>query len=148
MILRQFVKVWKEFYGKTDDLFKNLLCPRNITLMAQPCTDQVVWTNMARLVSLLVKTNLLSCDNFEVQCTSFYQKDWDKVILSILKTFCYINVKIKIIFLLRIIIVGDIFNVYEKLTTAKLPEPFFKYRFKTLNILFINHLKKQLCNIG
>lgn len=98
IILRHFVKVWNKFYGKSEDLFKNILCNRNIMIMAQPCNDKLVWTSMARFVAFLIKREFVSCDNFEFQCTAFYQKNWNAVIInyllffriiSYLYTFCY-----------------------------------------------------------
>lgn len=78
-ILKYFVKVWNEFFAKTEDLFKNLLCPRNIMLMRQSDNNELVWSNLAKLVAFLIKANVLSSDNFEFQCTAFYQKEWDQV---------------------------------------------------------------------
>lgn len=90
-MLRHFIRVWKEFCGETENLFKNILCCRNIMLMAQPCNDEFVWSNMAKFVAFLIRAEVLSCDNFEFQCTAFYQKNWNTVIINqhIFLTLCF-----------------------------------------------------------
>ncbi|CAH1977785.1 unnamed protein product [Acanthoscelides obtectus] len=81
-MIQLFISVWRCYYSNTDNLFKNLLCPRNVMLTAQGCNNEEIWTNFARFAAILVKEKVISSKNLESQCTGFYKKEWDQVTLS------------------------------------------------------------------
>nr|XP_023021263.1 codanin-1 [Leptinotarsa decemlineata] len=81
-ILNLFMKSWEFYYGTTEDLFANLLCPRNISLLRKSSDRRAVWKAFSKFVMLLIKYNALSLDNFEHQCTGFFKKDWDRAVLE------------------------------------------------------------------
>lgn len=117
IVLRHFIRVWNQFYGKTEELFKNILSYRNIMLMAQPCNDKIVWINMARFLAFLIKTEVITCDNFEFQCTAFYQRNWNVVIINQhIHYIWYINREIFYIRFVHIaimkILIGPVLSVF------------------------------------
>lgn len=67
------------YYGDVEDLFKRLLCPRNVGIMARSHNVDIAWDNFANFVAFLIKENILSSSAFESQCTEFYRRDWDEV---------------------------------------------------------------------
>ncbi|KAJ8916530.1 hypothetical protein NQ315_000172 [Exocentrus adspersus] len=86
-LLKQFLRIWRCYSGKTGDLFKSLFCPRNVMLLAQSCNDIVVWESYAVFVAFLLEENVLTCDELEAQCAGFYRKDWDQVTLGCFTAF-------------------------------------------------------------
>ncbi|KAG5895355.1 hypothetical protein JTB14_003152 [Gonioctena quinquepunctata] len=81
-ILRLSMKTWVCYYGTTEDLFGNLLCPRNIMLLNQSRNQKSAWYSFSEFVAFLIKHNVISCDNFQNQCTGFFKRNWDQASLD------------------------------------------------------------------
>ncbi|XP_018572391.1 codanin-1 [Anoplophora glabripennis] len=77
-LLKKFVRVWKCYNAKAGELFKNLLCPRNVMLLAQSCNNVKVWETFASFAAFLLKEDILKPEEFELQCTEFFRKEWDQ----------------------------------------------------------------------
>ncbi|XP_056639601.1 codanin-1 [Diorhabda sublineata] len=76
------IKIWI-WYSKTrDNLFNDLLSPRNITLMNDSKNQRASWKAFAELVALLIIENVVRCDNFESQCIAFFRKDWEQAVVN------------------------------------------------------------------
>ncbi|CAG9831361.1 unnamed protein product [Diabrotica balteata] len=81
-----FTKVWQWYSTFKNDLFSDILSPKNVTLMNQCKDHERVWKDFARFVSFLIKENVMMCDKFETQCTAFFRKEREQVLL---KNVCY-----------------------------------------------------------
>lgn len=76
-----FVNHWETFNKTNEDLFKSLICSRNIMLMAQSKNIGKSWSYLSKFIIQVLEKDLLSCESFESQCIAMYQHEWDKVIL-------------------------------------------------------------------
>ncbi|KAI4454819.1 codanin-1 [Holotrichia oblita] len=89
--LECFTKHWTNFSKPTDELFKNLISPRNIILIAQSKDVPRSWQNLSKFVVNLISTGLLSCDDFESQSIAIYKHEWDQTTLKHVST-CFQDV--------------------------------------------------------
>lgn len=78
-VLSKSRDIWSLYYNGCDDLFKSLLCPRNVKILGQSKDKKVTWEAFAKFCAYLIKHNLLSCENFESQCTGIFRTEWDQV---------------------------------------------------------------------
>ncbi|KAL3271000.1 hypothetical protein HHI36_021501 [Cryptolaemus montrouzieri] len=88
----RFFDIWKLQGDKSEELFGNLLCQRNIMLLAQSGPKvRESWTAKAKLCAGLLRENLISCECFESQCAGFFKSNLDeetlKNVTSFLKNF-------------------------------------------------------------
>ncbi|XP_050501574.1 codanin-1 isoform X2 [Diabrotica virgifera virgifera] len=81
-----FTKVWQWYSTFKNDLFSDILSPKNVTLINQCKDHERVWKDFARFVAFLIHENVLICDKFETQCTAFFRKEWEE---GVLKNVCY-----------------------------------------------------------
>lgn len=79
-IFQGFKQIWICYPSKTtNDLFKSLLCSRNILIFAQSTNVEKSWQVFAHFIANLIKNHLLSCDCFEEQCVAIFKREWDPV---------------------------------------------------------------------
>ncbi|XP_018323573.1 codanin-1 [Agrilus planipennis] len=71
----------------SDDLFENLICPRNVMLLAQSPEGQSSWKCLAVFLSLILKEHLMSLEQFEAQVVALYKNSWDEATLKTLSRF-------------------------------------------------------------
>ena len=86
-VLSKSCDVWRLYYNGCDDLFKSLLCPRNVAFFAQSRDRKATWDAFAKFCAYLIKHNLLSSEVFESQCTGIFRTDWDQVGVTVEKVF-------------------------------------------------------------
>lgn len=87
MVRAGFANVWRCYPAKSDDLFKNVLCTRNVMILAQSRNVAKSWNVLAHFVAFLIKEKLLACDAFEAQCTGLFKREWDPATLKYLTMF-------------------------------------------------------------
>lgn len=75
----QLIAVWQHYNGKIENLFKNIICPRNVMLLVQSGNEKQTWENFAQFLVFLIKENVISTEMFESQCTALFRKEWDQV---------------------------------------------------------------------
>lgn len=86
-IKNKFIAIWN-MHNEPQELFESILCPRNIMLVTQAgATAESAWIAFGKFCAYLIKENIISCDNFESQCTSLFRQDHDNVILRFLTSF-------------------------------------------------------------
>ncbi|CAG9858165.1 unnamed protein product [Phyllotreta striolata] len=78
----KLIDIWRRHCRSTEDLFKDLLCPRNVALLGESPNPGDCWRNYARFVAFLIEEKVLSCDSFERQCTGFFRRDYERSIIN------------------------------------------------------------------
>jgi hypothetical protein len=79
--------IWRLYYNGCDELFKSLLCPRNVRIFAGAEDKKAAWGAFAGFCARLIERDMLTRDNFESQCTGIFRRDWDKDTLKIVTEF-------------------------------------------------------------
>ncbi|CAH0548798.1 unnamed protein product [Brassicogethes aeneus] len=86
-IMTNFALIWKTYHANPDNLFKNMISPRNIMLLAQSQNKVNSWDTLARFLAFLMKEKLMESDTFEAQVTAIFRNEWDQGTLKNLTTF-------------------------------------------------------------
>lgn len=76
-IQRTFTTIWPTYSGDKNNLFKSLICPRNVMLLAQSSNVARSWDTLAKFATFLLKENLMTCETFETQCVGIFKREWD-----------------------------------------------------------------------
>lgn len=77
-IQMQFLEVWKTYPRDKENLFKSLICPRNVMLLAQSNDPAQAWDILAKFSAFLLREKMTTCENFETQCVGLFRNDWDQ----------------------------------------------------------------------
>lgn len=76
-IQTKLVQIWKTFSGDKENLFKSLVCARNVMLLAQSSDVGKAWDVLAKFTAFLLKEQMMTCENFETQCVAIFRNKWD-----------------------------------------------------------------------
>lgn len=60
-------------------MFSDIMCPRNVMLLAQSMDPNHAWSLFSYLINILLKHSMLNHEQFEEQCVAMYKQDWNKV---------------------------------------------------------------------
>lgn len=77
-----FKKIWQSHPGDKDNLFKTLICPRNVMLLAQSGNVAKSWDTLAKFSVFLLNQKLMTSETFETQCVGIFKHEWDAVSLK------------------------------------------------------------------
>lgn len=76
-IQNKFLQVWKTYSGDQENLFKSLICPRNVMLLAQSSKVNKAWNVFAKFAVFLLNEKIMTCESFESQCIAVFRTEWD-----------------------------------------------------------------------
>ncbi|XP_017786758.1 PREDICTED: codanin-1 [Nicrophorus vespilloides] len=81
-VMQLYIDFWKS-KNSNEDLFKNLICPRNVSMLGGRTKS---WEKLVSFIVTLLKTKLLCSSDFETQYLAIYKQNWNDVSLKCLSS--------------------------------------------------------------
>ncbi|KAF2904562.1 hypothetical protein ILUMI_01609 [Ignelater luminosus] len=81
-VMMSFCSIWKQKNCQIDDLFKTLICFRNIHVISHSLNVSISWKSFEKFLKILLEEKLLTCDLLEAQIVAIDKDKLDEVTLK------------------------------------------------------------------
>lgn len=78
-IIKDFCSIWKQNSCHIDNLFKTLICFRNIHVISHSLNVHKSWKSFEKLLKTLLEEKLIACDLLEAQIVAIDKDQLDEV---------------------------------------------------------------------